>query len=800
MKLLSILQRGSKKTDTTNHATNVPASSNTGGNSHNGHNISNTLVGRGSSKPQRPSVKSKVQHNNIIHNDPFHHHHRRHESNSSSNNSIFSIPTQGYDDHTIDANTLFEWSVADNAPSVGSIADLFVKDSWRRGPENDSDNHHAPPPPPLTKKEEKANRKPSNKLRNMMTSKKRHGYGSSSDDDDDAIDDEEDNVVLEQHFQYCKLSDSPPRPVNQGHNPNNTSFTSVDNTPVRKGKSNAVMTTEQLHSPSKIQPRQRRNGTNAIPIQALRNVTATHRESGGEERILCAELKGRIHAVKFDAEEENHKDRSYDQSLRSSIGSPSSSVDDASVQNVGNANSPFRHVGADRGRMEDLSMFYSTRNLGDTNVSPGVMYGERVIAPDMEPEFTFSITQEDLFGSDVESTWLLNDGDSSDESTTSNDDNGHVQGNDKMGHKVNSIQERNAKKDYSSRTFATDGAVADDESAYISGNWKSTGSSTASNKSSSSCNHPVVNHKFRSKVRNQVKNKFQSIVKKKNKGQDFSSQSAVASQVEKPHLKRQSSELSMAPLTGIEEHSRLRLVGKSRKDKELAREVERRKEIERRGIARRMKQRKEREEMERIRRQQLMDAEKWKTNTVDTHKPKEGAHYDQTDPLDERSRQMLQTRTHGNAKEGMVGVAQNNIPSKDTSIETQSQQMRAPSTHDEQSSTNTGKSFHTCLTSRIDNTTTMTGFSRHITAVPDFDPYFPDEDSTAQTPEALAPITHDFSCVLCKKGERTHLAVPCMHFSFCGDCVSMLEKQPPGGTIRCTVCNQKADKFSKVFY
>lgn len=788
MKLLSILQRGSKKSD----AANVPASS---GNSYNnssnnpGHNKTivqshTALVGRGF-KTQRPNEKSKAQHN-FIHNHPSRHH-KRHESNSSSNNSIFSIPTQGHDDQTIDANTLFEWSVADNAPSVGSIADLFVKDSWRRGPENDD---------AIAQKEQKPSHKTSHKLRNMVTSKKRHGYGSSSDEDDDGIDDDDyhDNAVME-HFQYCKLSDSPPRPVKQSHNPNNTSFTSVDHTPVRKGKGH-VATTEKLHSPSKIQPRQWRNGTNAIPIQALRNVTTPNRESRGGEKKLCAELKGRIHAVNFDAEEENRKDRSYDQSLRSSIGSPSSSVDDASVQNVGNANSPFSHVRADRGRMEDLSMFDSTRNLGDMNVNPERLYGERVGA-DMEPEFTFSITEEDLFGSDVESTWLLNDGDSDDESTTSNDDhNDHGQGNEKIREKVNSVKQRYAKKDQSIRTFATDGAVADDESTYFSGKWKSSASSSNSNEGSSSGSHPVTNHKFRSKVRNQVKNKFQSIVKKKNKGQDIASQCAIASHVEKPKFKRQSSELSMAPLTGIEEHSRLRLVGKGRKDKELSREVERRKEIERRDIARKIKQRREREEMERIRRKQVLDAEKWKANAVQTQKPNIGTctNHGRTDPPNERSRIKLQACAQGDIiKEGIVGVAPNATSSKDASIETQTQPC------DEQSSTTTGKSFHTCLTTRIDNTTTKAGYLHHINTVPDFDPYFPDEDSTAQTPEALAPTTHDFSCVICKKGERTHLAVPCMHFSFCGDCVSILEKRP-GGTIRCTVCNEQADKFSKVFY
>jgi len=790
MKLLSLLQRGSKKSETTSNQHDAPSTT-TNSAAHNnnrpnsGSNNSGQHV-RG--RVQRPSGNNKAI-PNIIPNQ----HHQRHESHSSSNNSIFSLPTQGYDDHTIDANTLYEWSVADNAPSVGSIADLFLKDSSVHGTDNDVEN--------ASKKEQKSNNhKPKSKLGKMVaSSKKRFGYGSSSDDDDDGHDEEDDhdNVVLE-HFQYCKLSDSPPRPINQGQNhTNNTSFTSVDHTPIRKGKGTDVMM-EKMPSPSKIQPRQFRNGINSIPIQALRNVTTTagnEEPKVGEERTFCPELKGRIHAVNFDAKDENERNRSYDQSLRSSFASPTSSVDDASIQNVGNANSPFHHyVGKDRRRMEDLSMFDSTRNLGDANISPGRMYGGRKVVVDVEPEFTFSITQEDLFGSDVESTWLLNDGDSSDETTTSDDDNGHGQENEKVREQIMPpSQNRDSLK-----TFTTDGAVADDESSNFSGKWRNSCQSSTKNESSS---NPVTNHKFRSKVRNQVKNKFKSIVKKKTKGQDDISVCAIASQAERRKLNRQSSELSTAPLTGIEDHSRLRLVGKSKRDKELSREVERRKEIERRDIARRMQQRKEREEQERMRRKQLIDVEKWKANAVVN--PKSDvvrAQYNRTDQLDEFSRKKLQARTQGNSTEGIVAVVQNGISAKDTLIETQHVKVCQSAPYDELSSTATGKSFYTCLTTRIDNTTTKTGNSRHhITTVPDFDPYFPDEDSTTQTPEASAPMTHDFSCVMCKSGERTHLAVPCMHFSFCGDCVSILEKQS-GGSVRCAVCNEKAEKFSKVFY
>jgi len=111
----------------------------------------------------------------------------------------------------------------------------------------------------------------------------------------------------------------------------------------------------------------------------------------------------------------------------------------------------------------------------------------------------------------------------------------------------------------------------------------------------------------------------------------------------------------------------------------------------------------------------------------------------------------------------------------------------------------TSRSQCTISTNRVENTTTRRQSLHKGTF--DFDAQFPDEDSTAQTPEASAPTTHDFACVLCKTAERTHLAVPCMHFSFCGGCVAKMEqKGSANGGMCCSVCNEKATKFSKVFY
>lgn len=778
MKLLGgILQRGSKTRSESNDS-NMPGSSNH-------HSKSNS---------HSPFRRTKLQKPPFLHGNamPTRATHRRHESHNSRSdvNSVFSLPAQGYDDLTVDdANTLFDWSVADNAPSIGSVADLF-QDTGR--PRQDDDTLVGVSSAGNSKRSQHSKRR-----NNIISKKKRDDNASSSDEEDEVGDDDEDENVLEQHFQYCKLSDSPPR--RQG-----TDHECVDNTPIRKGKSGhegetSVHATENTSSPSRVKKKRWRNGASAYPLQGLRNVVAS--KSGTEKRLeesrvvqderkLCAELKGRIHAVEF-----KENDRSYDQSIRSSVASPSASVDDASIANVGNANSPFRHVPVVRGKLEDLSMFDSTRNLGDMNESPRKMYARQVSepAPEPEPEFTFSVTHEDLFGSDVESTWLLNNGDSSDDSSVASD---HNHGNE-TNRKIDTLQDRDAAaKEYrSSRTFATDGAVVYDEGGNLPIHWKN------DNKEGST----VRNHnKFRKKVKDQMKNKIQSIVKKKNRGHDVSSQCAVGSQMDKPKLKRLTSELSMAPLTGIEEHSRLRL-GKSKKDKEVLKEVERRKEIERRDIARRMKQRKEREELEKMRKKQTIDVDKWKAQAAECKRP----NIYKSDPMDDASKRKLQTWITGNPKEKHVEIPHHGnscdtpiaIPQQNYApVDAQKfQKITQLSAHDKQLSTITGRSNHTCSTTRIDNTT-KPGMSRHINNVPDFDPYFSDEeDSAAQTPEASAPLTHDFLCVVCKNGERTHLAVPCMHFSFCGDCVSILEKQP-GDAIRCSVCNEKAEKFSKVFY
>ena len=52
-------------------------------------------------------------------------------------------------------------------------------------------------------------------------------------------------------------------------------------------------------------------------------------------------------------------------------------------------------------------------------------------------------------------------------------------------------------------------------------------------------------------------------------------------------------------------------------------------------------------------------------------------------------------------------------------------------------------------------------------------------------------------CVVCMEGERSHLAVPCMHFSFCEYCVKDMHSR---NVRKCPVCNEDNITFSKVFF
>jgi len=718
----------------------------------------------------------------------------RYENNSG--NSIISIPTNGYDDNTIDANTLYEWSLADNTPSIGSAAELFL--------------------------DKKVNK-----------DKGGGGYGSSSDEDDEEDDAQDENS---QHIKYCKLSDSPPP---------KSSNADDEQTPVRKGRglfnrSNNSMNArtkvpfkipayspDRLKSPSRIKTKNQR-GTHSpkgLPIQSLRrsktsstsgpvdvdsfldeagsgvtnhgqrkaatyqlrrnsrtsdsNSSNSSTNVSSNEKQLPAELKGRIHAVNFDDEDNDNLNSSCESNQ---TGDNSSSLDNASVKNVGNANSPKKST-----RMVDPSTFSSSRNIGDMN-SPMRMIQKELA--EMEPEFTFSISEEDLFGSDVDSigatAWLLNEG-----SECTANELGSDNLLEKRRWELDKLQADIKRDERSVAALAGDDVVG--------------GSS-------------VNTKKFRKKVKDQMKNKFQSIVnKKKNKANGLTENTKKengradhkinknpvnSNRVDRAKLTRDQSGLSVMPLTGLEDHSRIRM-GKYRKNKELAQEVERRKERERQDIEKRHQENQHRSMLEKNRRQRQREAMKWKSGGAND------SNYCSNDAVAKpESLERLENRKK--LEKWMMGVTDNDESrheaheqqhqylEQEGQLQKESPRRYLPSAYDGNPPI-TSRSQCTISTNRVENTTTRRQSLHKGTF--DFDAQFPDEDSTAQTPEASAPTTHDFACVLCKTAERTHLAVPCMHFSFCGGCVAKMEqKGSANGGMCCSVCNEKATKFSKVFY
>jgi hypothetical protein len=52
-------------------------------------------------------------------------------------------------------------------------------------------------------------------------------------------------------------------------------------------------------------------------------------------------------------------------------------------------------------------------------------------------------------------------------------------------------------------------------------------------------------------------------------------------------------------------------------------------------------------------------------------------------------------------------------------------------------------------------------------------------------------------CAICEHGERTHIAMPCMHYSFCEECVEAMQAR---GVQVCPICNAARVSFTKVFF
>jgi len=63
----------------------------------------------------------------------------------------------------------------------------------------------------------------------------------------------------------------------------------------------------------------------------------------------------------------------------------------------------------------------------------------------------------------------------------------------------------------------------------------------------------------------------------------------------------------------------------------------------------------------------------------------------------------------------------------------------------------------------------------------------------------ISPSTSSSSllppCVVCRAKDRTHISMPCMHYSFCGDCAEKIQKRT---SAVCPVCQQRDVTFGVV--
>lgn len=74
--------------------------------------------------------------------------------------------------------------------------------------------------------------------------------------------------------------------------------------------------------------------------------------------------------------------------------------------------------------------------------------------------------------------------------------------------------------------------------------------------------------------------------------------------------------------------------------------------------------------------------------------------------------------------------------------------------------------------------------------------------------ETFASTDMPSQCVICSNGERAYVAMPCVHFSFCADCVTTLNNKncfdetskSESLGVACPICKEPDVTFSKVFF
>ena len=272
-------------------------------------------------------------------------------------------------------------------------------------------------------------------------------------------------------------------------------------------------------------------------------------------------------------------------------------------------------------------------------------------------------------------------------------------------------------------------------------------------------------------IKMQMKNKLQLLVGSKQKCAD--SKVSEKSKIPKPSMTRQLSSFSMQPLTGIEEGFVKRDVKTKR---EISLEMGHRKDAERQHIHK-----------NNILKQQL--------------KEKESILHQKNSSIRIRPRiqdEQKSIQNHGKSQSDSSLMLVERQKNREKLQEWVMDGLSEISMENKQQDTST-------CTMRIDNRSPRYPLQTANTSLPNvnksftFVTEFPDEDSSAQSLFTSSPPKSEsnLTCVICKSQERSHLATPCMHFSFCEGCVGKLKQ---AGKMRCAVCDKPVSTFSKIFY
>lgn len=248
-----------------------------------------------------------------------------------------------------------------------------------------------------------------------------------------------------------------------------------------------------------------------------------------------------------------------------------------------------------------------------------------------------------------------------------------------------------------------------------------------------------------------------------------------------------SSAISLAPLTGLED-IRCNNIGKSQPDADLMMEIDRRKASEKREIERRTLITRQRLEWEKLRKKRLMEAERWRAERKQSKDSATTAGLKENESLElSKNRTLLKTwvQDFNNTYLDENGSRSKSHPHLPNTYELLQSRI------DLNRSNLSDTTPHSVVTTRVNNIKKNGALNTY-----DLNFGFPDDDSAADTPDTTAPMIQDFSCVICKTSDRTHLAVPCMHFSYCSDCVKKIECSD---SRCCSVCNKEVENFSRVF-